>query len=218
MLSDPSLWGEDGVSGLYWLADGRIVYTDLDSSSDGSYNIWAIMVDPNSGMRRGQAERLTNWRQITPYRFSASADGKRLVTRKLSRKNSAYIMDLKSSSKNRRAQRLLGDSWDNLVTGWTADSDAVLFDSNRNGKWAIFRKAIGEEAPKVVISGAEHYTHAIPSSTGSRILYRAEAKHKSMDSSYARLMSVLADGGSASTLATGPYSYQCGTLPGQCAL
>jgi hypothetical protein len=72
---------------------------------------------------------------------------------------------------------------------------------------------MGEEAPNVIISGVEDFTHAILSPTGSRILYQAEAKHQSMDSSSARLMSVLADGGSASTPPAEPYSYQCGTSP-----
>jgi len=69
-----------------------------------------------------------------------------------------------------------------LVTGWTADSDAVLFDSNRNGKWAIFRKAIGEEAPKVVISGAWALSFdstkiaIVDRSAHARMLYVADAR------------------------------------------
>jgi len=62
LLSERRLWGPNGVGGLVWLPDGRIIYSAPGPGIDLSeYNLQAIKADPTSGKLLGHAVRLTSW-------------------------------------------------------------------------------------------------------------------------------------------------------------
>ena len=57
--------------------------------------------------------------------------------------------------------------------GWTADSKAVIFHSNRNGSWGIFKQLLGQETPEAVVMGTEDLAPAssVLSPDGSSLIY-----------------------------------------------
>jgi Tol biopolymer transport system component len=57
-----------------------------------------------------------------------------------------YIGPAPSSNHAISPQRLSTDNWQSVVNGWTPDSKGVIFESYRNGKWAIFQQAVGDKA------------------------------------------------------------------------
>src|SRR5258705_1175173 len=57
ILVEPSLSAWNGVFGLQWLADNRVLYALFKDDRDR--NLWSIEVDPNTRERRGDAVRLT---------------------------------------------------------------------------------------------------------------------------------------------------------------
>jgi hypothetical protein len=57
-----------------------------------------------------------------------------------------YIGAAPSSNHAISPQRLSTDNWQSVVNGWTLDSKAVIFESYRNGRWAIFQQAVGDKA------------------------------------------------------------------------
>jgi hypothetical protein len=76
---------------------------------------------------------------------SASADGKRLVFTKSSGQVSPYVAELESSGTRLSNPRPLANSQETEApTRWTADSKAVLVDSNRNGPYSIFKTPVDE--------------------------------------------------------------------------
>jgi hypothetical protein len=52
-------------------------------------------------------------------------------------------------------RRLTHDEAFDLPTAWTPDSKAVLFDSNRNGTFGIFKQGIGQETSEPVVTGPQ---------------------------------------------------------------
>src|SRR5271154_3614778 len=110
--------------------------------------------------------------------------------------------------------RVLLDDWSSAVTGWTRDSKAILFHSQRNGKWAVFRQDMDGKTPETLISGSENYFRPRVSSEGT-LLYTATASTRVWDpwDSTIRLMSTPLEGGPRSTLMTGRYEYKCGVSP-----
>jgi Tol biopolymer transport system component len=50
-------------------------------------------------------------------------------------------------------QRLTDDEADDLVSAWTADSKAVVFTSNRNGKSHLFKQEIRQNEAEPVAAG-----------------------------------------------------------------
>jgi Tol biopolymer transport system component len=98
------------------------------------------------------------------------------------------------------------------VDGWTRDSRAVyLSNSNRYGKFGIYREDIHQQVPEPVISGSEDYFDARLSADGASLLYTATAKWRGSEPG--RLMSIPVEGGTPSVLASGNYGYQCALPP-----
>jgi Tol biopolymer transport system component len=63
------------------------------------------------------------------------------------------------------------DANGNLAWAWLADSRTVLFASNRNGTWALFKQAINETTAELLVEG---HTIGLPrlSADGSQVLYQ----------------------------------------------
>ena len=92
VLSDPRLWGENGISGIAWAPDGRIIYSIFSSDTESS--LWARMGDPSTGTQSGDSTRLAGWKNFSAWSPQASADGKRLIVQRTHIENGIYIGDL----------------------------------------------------------------------------------------------------------------------------
>jgi eukaryotic-like serine/threonine-protein kinase len=212
VLSDGHLWGPGGISGITWLPDARIVYSIYSGATES--NLWALTADPGSGKPSGDATRLAGWKNFQARDPQASTDGKRLIALRRHSEHGIYIGDLVSGNKAFTARRLTPDDWWNAAPAWTRDSKAVLFHSNRNGKWAIFRQNLGAKTPETLIAGSENYSLPRMSAQGV-VLYSATAAPDRFepDDTTSRLMSAPEQGGARSTLLMGRYDYACGSLP-----
>jgi Tol biopolymer transport system component len=81
-----------------------------------------------------------------------------------------------------------------VAEAWTADSKEVLFTSNRNGTWKLFKQNIDETIPEVLVEGQSIYLPRV-SPDGSQALYLVGSKPD--DTSFpASLMSKPLAGGS----------------------
>jgi serine/threonine protein kinase len=218
VLSDPRLAGADGLTGMAWLPDGRIVYSIIAKSGDS--DLWAIRADPRTGKSRGEGGRLAGWQNFQAWDPQASVDGKRLIVTKARTESRIYVGDLRVASKAFTPRRFTLDDWYNVVAGWTNDSKAILFHSRRNGRWSIFKQNIDSQTPETLIGGPENYLNSTLSAQGT-LLYTATASADRFEpgDTTIRLMSMPTEGGARSTLMMGRYDYRCGSsLPSSCVL
>jgi Tol biopolymer transport system component len=86
--------------------------------------------------------------------------------------SSIYIGELAIGNKTFIPRRFALDDWYNVVTDWTKDSNAILFHSKRNGRWAIFKQNIEAKTPETLIAGSENYFFPRLSSEGA-LLYNS---------------------------------------------
>ena len=101
-----------------------------------------------------------------------------------------------------------------LPAAWTADSKAVLFTSDRNGKMGIFKQGLEQDAAETVVSGSEAaYTPRL-SPDGSWVLYTI-APTEAGYSAPQRLMRVPVNGGPPELLLKAPIydTHRCSTSP-----
>ena len=214
VLSDPHLLGlAGGMSGVAWLADGRIVYSIYSGTTES--NLWARIADPSTGKPSGDATRLAGWKNFMALDPQASADGKRLIALRRHDEHGIYIGDLRSGNKAFTARRFSADDWYNLVTDWTKDNKNILIHSKRNGRWVILRQNIEAKTRETLIAGSENYFVPKLSAQGT-LLYTATSSPDRFDpaDSTIRLMSTPEQGGARSTLLMGRYDYACGSSPG----
>jgi len=180
-----------------WLRDGRIVYARQESPGSSDANLWQIAVDARLGTPTGKPKRVTQW--VGSHRLGslyASADGKRLTLQRTTFHGQVYLGALAAGGTRLNAlQRLTHDEAVDAPTAWTADSKTVLFASDRNGSWRIFKQGIGQETAEPVDIGQQRADSAGISSDGAWILYHELSEPAAGPSAPDRLMRIPVNGG-----------------------
>ncbi len=143
-----------GGAALGWTPDGRLIFPVREPRpNQQDTNLWWMQFNLATSQPEGTANRITSGRGIA-VQLSLSKDGKRIAIRKHSPQPDIYIADLEGNGKSVNANRRLTlDERLDYVTAWTADSKAVIFYSNRNGPFHIFRQNIDATQPELLVGG-----------------------------------------------------------------
>ena len=167
-MPDSDLW----LSDFCWLPDGRIIYTRWESSHSADDNLWQIDINGQSGMPAGKPKRITQWVAASFGNLYASADGKRLTLLKDTFERQVYLGELAArGARMNPPRRLTHDEALHVPTAWTPDSKAVLFHSDPNGRWGIFKQGISQETAEAVVTGPQNVAQPCISADGAWILY-----------------------------------------------
>jgi len=158
-----------------WARDGRIIYSRLeDPPNEKSSNLWEVRVDPRTARARGTPRRLTNWEGFLLDSLGITADGKRFFFVRLRSQNNTYVGQLEDNgTRLARPKRFSYEQWTNWPTGWTRDSRAILFNSERHGALDIFRQGTDTGEVQALAMGQEEKRSARLSPDGRCILYLA---------------------------------------------
>ena len=97
----------------------------------------------------------------------------------------------------RPPQRLTNNEAFDWATAWTDNSKAVVFTSNRGGKWGVFKQEIAQDAAEPLIQGRDNANLARVSPDGSWVLYSESSLTGSGRSRDYRLMRIPINGGPA---------------------
>ena len=128
--------------------------------------------------------------------MSVNADGKRLAFLRLSVREIAYVADYDPSRTRISAPRQLSlAEASETPTGWTADSKAVLFTSNRNGRTELFKQPLGAETPELLASRVWDLGENTPVTPDGHWFLYLDSPSNRGTSTPAKLMRVPAAGG-----------------------
>jgi DNA-binding winged helix-turn-helix (wHTH) protein/Tol biopolymer transport system component len=140
-------------SALVWTSDNHLVYSISEPPpNESDSNVWALPLDSH-GRAAGAAVRLTAAPDLVSG-LSASANGKRIIYTKNYLNPGIYISEVNGKQLG-TPQRLTLDNWRDYPFSWTADSKAVLFSSDRDGTFHIFKQRLDQSAPELLIGGNE---------------------------------------------------------------
>jgi len=166
------------VNDVAWLPDGRLIYAVRDPQTTGdTCNYWARRLDVRTGQTIENPRRVTNWAGFCMDNTSVTSDGKRLTFKKWANRTSAYVADLEGGGARLLAARnfTLSDSLD-APGDWTPDSKSLIFGSNRNGHWNLYKQALDDDQAEPLLTGPDAVLNARVSSDGSWILYQHEVR------------------------------------------
>jgi Tol biopolymer transport system component len=181
-----------------WLPGGRLIYALFDSPT-GSFaadgNLWEVSVDARTAEPFGKPVQLTRWAGFRVENLSSSTDGRRLAFVRRSWQAHAYVGQLSKDGTAmqppRRLTFLEAQEW---PLAWTADSKAVIINSDRNGQFEVFKQYLDQETAQLIATDSQRLYLPRLSPDGSWILYCVLPK--SMGSSTPiRLMRVPMGGG-----------------------
>ena len=100
-----------------WIPDGRIIYTRPEAAPNNrDANLWAVKVDPKTGMPQSRPRQITSLPGFGMGNLSASSDGKKLTFQKSSQRNDVYIGRLKADGQLETPRRLTSDERSNSLT------------------------------------------------------------------------------------------------------
>ena len=230
--------------GLVWTRDNRILFSRAEEPpNQGESNVWSLKVDARSGWRWGAPVRLTSGPDWKPV-INMSADGKHAVFIRTNIAPAVYVADVdRKTHEIGKLQRLTLEEWQSRPYEWTPDGKSVLFVSDREGTFHIFRQQIGAGSPEPVsgVQGSAVILRLNPERT--EILYLTQMDRKLVTASSnaaasknsevagrnatstqpesdfqsrsTQLMHIPLDGGTAQLLLedSGISNFQCGRLP-----
>jgi Tol biopolymer transport system component/DNA-binding winged helix-turn-helix (wHTH) protein len=173
VLSSPRL-----RSALAWTPDGRLIYSlsELPPNSQNDTNLWAVRVDPRGVKTWGTPTRLTNGAD-SKFRASISADGKKLIFVRGVDSAGVYVTEIEGAgSRLSSLRRLSLDERRNFPYTWTPDGKSVIFTSDRDGVFHLFKQAVDQPAPDLLVGGEQSVILARLNAENSAILYALNAE------------------------------------------
>ncbi len=213
ILSSPKL------QGFCWLPDGRIVYSLRQSVMTGAdSNLWEVRTITQTGEPTGDPRQLTNWPGFSFSGFTVTTDGRQMEFLRLTAKAHVYVgeLDAKGTHLN-NTHRLTFDEHSEWPERWTPDSRAVVFWSDRDGSWDIFKQTLDKDAAAELLAlGREPKWYSSFSPDGHWILYLALPEARFPGGSVpVRIMRVPASGGPPQLVLTalGTTDIRCTRAP-----
>jgi Tol biopolymer transport system component len=204
------------------LPDGRVLFLRWPSPARNVFHqLWELPTDPRTGRLQGPPRRLTHDENISLSSLSASSDGKQVVTvRSMGGLPNIYVADLPPAGQVPdllKSRRLTFSEADEYPHAWTADSRTIVFESDRNGRYDLYRQAIDQrEAEPLVVSPISKVMAQL-SPDGQWLLYR-----ESRDQVTWKVMRVPVQGGTPQPVLTDMNlvgEFRCGLQAGaRCVL
>lgn len=187
------------LQGFCWLPDGRIVYSLRQSVNVGAdSDLWEVRTINQTGEPAGEPRQLTNWPGFSFSGFTVTADGKQMEFLRLTAKPHVYVGELDAKGiRLDNTRRLTFDEHFEWPERWTPDSRAVVFSSDRNGSWDIFKQTLDKDAlAELLPLGPEPKWYVSFTPDGHSILYMALPEERLPGGSIpVRIMRVPASGG-----------------------
>jgi len=157
---------------LCWAIDGRLFYAyrDNPASEREDSGIWSVRVNQKSGELEGKPVQLTRGAGRIGG-LSVSGDGRRLVLWRANSFPQVFLAEIDGETGRFKTPRRLSlDESTNHVYAWTPDSRTVLFSSNRSGTTKLYRQAIDQAVPEVLVEGRGLFLARL-NPDGTRVLF-----------------------------------------------
>jgi Tol biopolymer transport system component/predicted Ser/Thr protein kinase len=165
----------DHWEGLSWSPDWRLLFpveVPQSPAAQATSGLWAVRIEPQGGRAVGRPERLAQWTDYGPSDVTVTADGRRLAFVKMLVWQDVYVGELDPDGASIKApRRLTLDNRGSYLESWTRDSQALLYDSDRNGRMQVFRQGLDETVGHALVQGPQTYAGGVTTPEGSWLLY-----------------------------------------------
>jgi len=168
---------DPAITGGIVLPGGRFLYALRRSPifDWGETTLWEWQTDRSSRLR-GKPHRLSAFGGgVSPFGFSATADGRQLVFLKGEPQSDVYIAELEQNGRSlREPRRLTLDDHNDFPASWTLDSRAVFFGSDRNGNLDIFRQFLDQQIAQPIVATPQDEVGLTATPDGRSYLYAVQ--------------------------------------------
>jgi serine/threonine protein kinase/Tol biopolymer transport system component len=179
-----------------WFPSGRFVYSMLEPEVRGGENLWEVRLDTKTGKPVSKPRRITNWAETQLLGIGGTSDGKQLAVTKRTLQTHVDIGELEAGGRQlKNLRRLTLEQSRDSPWHWMPDGKAVLFRSDRNGTWGIYKQGLDQTTAQPVVTGPDYKDWAVVSPDGAWILYLSRATARVDPTTPVRIMQVPTSGG-----------------------
>lgn len=197
-----------------WINDHLAYVLNESPPNQTDSNVWWLKIDLLTSKPVGAPTRLTSSPGPVQY-LSASSDGKRLAYLKQGWQQDVFVAKLEANgTRLGTPRRLTLDERRDLPWAWTPDSKQVLFGSDRDGTFHIFRQSPEQATPELLVGGPEQSMLSRLTPDGTQIVY-LQYRDPFNNSQPVRLMRIPLNGGPPQQVLEGNAitNLQCARLP-----
>jgi Tol biopolymer transport system component len=182
---------------------GRIIYARSEPAPyQYDSNLWQLAYDPETGKPQGSPRQLTQWTGFSFSGTSITKDGKHFVFLNDRLQSAAYIGELASGGDELKApERLTLNENLNWPGGWTNDGKTVLFYSNRDGSFNIYKQGVTERSAQPIATGPDDKWAPQISPDGNWVVYMQWSKTADGTMTSGKLMRAPIAGGAPENIA-----------------
>ncbi|HEX9120999.1 MAG TPA: hypothetical protein VF840_10710 [Terriglobales bacterium] len=177
---------QENLRTFLWLQNGRIVYTRAKPQDPAGGALHVLDA-------RGNDRRVEIGAGLSVAQMSATLDDRKLAIIRANKQADVYASAIARDGSLSEPRRITLDDRDDRPSGWMPDGDTLLFESNRNGTWDVFRQRLEAAAAEQVAAGPGEQFAAQSVPGGADVLYWSTSDGVPE----MRLMRVPAEGGSA---------------------
>ena len=205
-------------SAVAWTHDDRLFFLVQEPApNQADFKLWWVQLDPRTARPLSSGTRTTiSSRRHCPHgALSVRTNGKLLALRRVDSQPDVYVSELQQGGKRLGTPlRLTLDERQDYPFSWTPDAKTVIFLSDRDGPIHIFKQAIDQTQPELLVGGDDDLAIPRLNPDGTAVLYLITPKED--DSSHVvRLMQTPLTGGPPKLVLQAPriWNQQCARLP-----
>ena len=204
------------------LSDGRILFVRADHPYlNAGRTVWEVNTDAATGAFTGEPRKIAEMpeNRTALLSLSATADGRRIMVVKRSDQNTIFVGDFeRSPPRIVNTRRFTLDERTNYAHAWTSDSRAVIFESDRNGNFDLFRQYLDRPTPETILATRQTEVLAQLAPDGRTVLYAVRPDDTKIREF--QLMRVPLAGGTPEPVPIGGMldEFRCSVGGGRCVL
>ena len=208
VLSNPGV-----MPALAWTQDDVLVYSRWDEApNQKDLNLWQARLDSLTGKITRQT-RITSGHGFI-VELTTASQGKVMALRRVEPHDHIYLAELHDGKQLAKPTRFSRENWEDDAYSWTQDSKAVLLISDRDGRQHIYRQAIDQTGPNLLVGGEHDLGLPRLNPQGSDMLY-LQYPLQAESSRDVQIRQIPLSGGTSRLLLHAPaiWNYQCARLP-----
>lgn len=208
VLSSPRV-----MPALAWTQDDVLVYSRWDETpNQKDLNLWQAQLDSRTG-KIARETRITSGHGFIVELTTASA-GNVMALRRVEPHDHIYLAELHDGKRLAKPTRFSRENWEDDAYSWTQDSKAILLISDRDGRQHIYRQAIDQTGPNLLVGGEHDLGLPRLNPQGSDMLY-LQYPLQTESSRDVEIRQIPLSGGTSRLLLHAPaiWNYQCARLP-----
>ena len=153
------------------LRSGSVLFLSGDGHGQTGSTLWRIETDPRTAIPSGPPVQLPLAADVFTD-VSASSDGRTVVLVRGTGQPTVHVGDYSAAGPAiRNVRRLTLDASTSFPHAWTADSNAVIFESDRDGNNDLFRQKLDSRVAEMLVATPREDFHANLTPDGRWLLF-----------------------------------------------